>query len=82
METAGPPIAHTANARAESAGILMMAIGLEVARAEAASGQHGDWRAVQIKLLQLGFEDAPLWFKDLDVRCGIDLLCWSKRDRS
>lgn len=81
METTGPPIADTGNTRAESAGIVMMEIGLEVARAEAASGQHGNWRAVETRLLQLGFDDAPLWFEDLDVRCGIDMLCWTNRER-
>lgn len=82
MDTPGAPIADAGAARAESPAIVMMAIGLEVARAEAASGRHGDWRAVQTKLLQFGFEDAPLWFEDLDVRCGIDMLCWTNRKRS
>jgi hypothetical protein len=37
-------------------------IGVKVARTEALSGRHANWRAVQTKLLQLGFEDAKWRF--------------------
>lgn len=41
----------------------------------ARSGEYGNWRAVQVRLLQLGHEDAEDFFLDQILRTDIDAIC-------
>jgi hypothetical protein len=53
--------------------------GLRVARSLAASGEYANWRAVEVKLRQLGYRDAANWFGDQVLRGDTDALCAANR---
>lgn len=50
-------------------------MGLDVARALAESGQHGNWQSVETRMHQLGHFEADLWFADLFFRNEIQAIC-------
>ena len=49
--------------------------GLGVARSLASNGEHKNWKAVEVRMQQLGFYHADVWFSDALFRGEIDALC-------
>jgi hypothetical protein len=45
----------------------------------AMSGECADWRAVEARLLALGYFDAPRWLRDPELRRSMDSVCRTSR---